>query len=36
MSKTNDLAIVLVSGGMDSLTVSAIANENHKRLAFFH
>lgn len=32
----NDLAIVLVSGGMDSLVTAAIANENHKNLAFLH
>ncbi|MFW5887790.1 MAG: 7-cyano-7-deazaguanine synthase QueC [Bacteriovoracia bacterium] len=32
----NDLAIVLVSGGMDSLVTAAIAAENHKHLAFLH
>ncbi|MCB9062827.1 MAG: 7-cyano-7-deazaguanine synthase QueC [Halobacteriovoraceae bacterium] len=34
--KSEDLAIVLVSGGMDSLVSAAIANENHRRLAFLH
>lgn len=34
MSK--DLAIVLVSGGMDSVTVAAMAHEKHKSLAFLH
>jgi len=32
----NDHAIVLVSGGMDSLAVAAVANENHKTLTFLH
>ena len=32
----NDLAVVLVSGGMDSLVSAAIANENHEKLAFLH
>ena len=32
----NDLAVVLVSGGMDSLVSAAIANVNHKNLAFLH
>lgn len=36
MSKSNDLAIVLVSGGMDSLLVSAIAHEKHEQIAFLH
>lgn len=37
MSKrSDDLAIVLVSGGMDSLVTAAIANEQHKKLAFLH
>ena len=31
-----DLAIVLVSGGMDSLAIAAIANEKHHELAFLH
>lgn len=30
------LAIVLVSGGMDSLSVASIANLKHKQLAFLH
>ncbi len=34
--KDNSLAIVLVSGGMDSLVCAAHANENHSRLAFLH
>jgi 7-cyano-7-deazaguanine synthase len=34
MSK--DIAIVLVSGGMDSVTCAAIANEKHEELAFLH
>ena len=32
----NDLVIVLCSGGMDSLAVSAVAHKNHKDLAFLH
>ena len=32
----NDLAIVLVSGGMDSLVTAAIAARENKRLAFLH
>ncbi len=32
----NDLAICLVSGGMDSLVTAAIANEDYKNLAFLH
>ena len=36
MKKSNDLAIVLVSGGMDSCLTAAIANENHENLAFLH
>lgn len=37
MSKKNkELAVVLVSGGMDSLVTAAIANEKHERLAFLH
>lgn len=35
-TKSNELAIVLVSGGMDSLTTAALANENHTNLAFLH
>ncbi len=36
MSKKEELAIVLVSGGMDSLVSAAIANEEFKNLAFLH
>lgn len=36
MDKNNDLAIVLVSGGMDSLVVTAMANQIHQKLAFLH
>ena len=36
MEKSKDLAIVLVSGGMDSCLSAAIANENHEDLAFLH
>ncbi len=36
MSKSNDLAVVLVSGGMDSLVCAAIANESYENLAFLH
>lgn len=36
MSKSSDLAIVLVSGGMDSLVTAAIAAEGHENLAFLH
>jgi len=36
MSKSQDLAICLVSGGMDSLVTAAIANTKHERLAFLH
>lgn len=31
-----DLAIVLVSGGMDSLVVAAMADKTHERMAFLH
>jgi 7-cyano-7-deazaguanine synthase len=31
-----DLAIVLVSGGMDSCCTAAIASKNHENLAFLH
>ena len=34
--KSNELAIALVSGGMDSLVSAAIANENHHNMAFLH
>jgi 7-cyano-7-deazaguanine synthase len=36
MTKSKDLAIVLVSGGMDSLTVAAMAHEQYENLAFLH
>lgn len=32
----NDLAIVLVSGGMDSVVCAALANQKHKEVAFLH
>ena len=32
----SDLAVVLVSGGMDSLVSAAIASDNHDQLAFLH
>lgn len=34
--KSKELAVVLVSGGMDSLVSSAIAADNHEELAFLH
>lgn len=34
--KSDELAICLVSGGMDSLVCAAIANESHSNLAFLH
>ena len=36
MTKSKELAVVLVSGGMDSLVTAAIANESHENLAFLH
>jgi 7-cyano-7-deazaguanine synthase len=36
MQKSNDLAVCLVSGGMDSLVTAAIASTKHNRLAFLH
>ncbi len=36
MSSENKLAVVLVSGGMDSLVTAAIANEDFDHLAFLH
>ncbi len=36
MTKSKELAVVLVSGGMDSLVTAAIANESHESLAFLH
>jgi 7-cyano-7-deazaguanine synthase len=34
--KSNELAVCLVSGGMDSLVTAAMANTAHSRLAFLH
>lgn len=34
--KSTELAVVLVSGGMDSLVTAAMANEEHENLAFLH
>jgi len=36
VKKSQDLAIVLVSGGMDSLVTAAIANQSYDNLAFLH
>jgi 7-cyano-7-deazaguanine synthase len=36
MNKNNELAVCLVSGGMDSLVTAAIANVTHTNLAFLH
>lgn len=36
MEKSNELAVVLVSGGMDSLVTAALANQAHNTLAFLH
>lgn len=36
MTKLKELAVCLVSGGMDSLVTAAIANEAHEHLAFLH
>ncbi len=36
ISKSDTLVICLVSGGMDSLTTAAIANEHFENLAFLH
>jgi len=36
MTKSKELAVVLVSGGMDSLVTAGIANESHENLAFLH
>ncbi|HLE09977.1 MAG TPA: 7-cyano-7-deazaguanine synthase QueC [Bacteriovoracaceae bacterium] len=35
-NKSNELAVILVSGGMDSLVTAAIAHQLHHRLAFLH
>jgi 7-cyano-7-deazaguanine synthase len=34
--KSKELAVVLVSGGMDSLVTAAMAHEKHENLAFLH
>ena len=34
--KSDELAIALVSGGMDSLVSAAMAHENHSNMAFLH
>ena len=36
MAKSKELAVVLVSGGMDSLVCAAIASQKHENLAFLH
>jgi 7-cyano-7-deazaguanine synthase len=36
MEKSKQLAVVLVSGGMDSLVTAAFAHEQHEVLAFLH
>jgi 7-cyano-7-deazaguanine synthase len=36
MTKSNDLCVALVSGGMDSLVTCAMACENHSRVATLH
>lgn len=36
MTKKNEIAVVLVSGGMDSAVVASIANQNYEKLAFLH
>lgn len=36
MEKSKDLAVCLVSGGMDSLVTAAIASTKHESLAFLH
>lgn len=35
-SKSKELAVVLVSGGMDSLVTAAMAHEKHDNMAFLH
>lgn len=35
-NKSKELAVVLVSGGMDSLVTAAMANEKHENMAFLH
>ncbi len=34
--RSKELAVVLVSGGMDSLVTAAMANEKHEQMAFLH
>jgi 7-cyano-7-deazaguanine synthase len=34
--RSKELAVVLVSGGMDSLVTAAMANEKHENMAFLH
>jgi 7-cyano-7-deazaguanine synthase len=36
VSKKKEIAVVLVSGGMDSAVVAAIANKGYEKLAFLH
>ena len=36
MERSKDLAVCLVSGGMDSLVTAAIASTKHESLAFLH
>ena len=36
MGRSKDLAVVLVSGGMDSLVCAAMANQAHENMAFLH
>jgi len=36
MSSSDNLAIVLLSGGMDSVATAAIAKDNHTDIAFLH
>jgi 7-cyano-7-deazaguanine synthase len=36
VSKKKEIAVVLVSGGMDSAVVAAIANEEYEQLGFLH
>lgn len=35
-NKSKELAVVLVSGGMDSLVTAAMAHEKHEEMAFLH
>lgn len=36
MTKSKEIAIVLLSGGMDSLTVTALAHETHNEIVLLH